>query len=426
MKRILPVLACALLAQAPLAAAGVDDAEVQALREQIRQLSRRLDQLEREARVKGADSEGVTDATTANDKTGNGAEARSPETVDTVIRERLAGLSWAERMKLSGDFRYRFENTGTDGQPDRNRSRIRARVGLQARVTDTVRAGFGLASGGQDPVSSNQTLGSAGSSKDVTLDLAYAEWNGIADTTVLAGKYKNPLRLPAGSQLIWDSDWRPEGLAFHYDGGTVFASGIATWLESDSKKQQEFSFGAQAGVRVPLASGAEWQVGGGYYEIDTAGKATFFGDGDFFGNSFDAATGTYLYDYHLVEGFTTVSLNLLHQPLELFGHYVHNLDADGNDSGYAVGFGFGEARARGTWAFGYTYKRVEADAVLGLLTHSDFGGGGSDAKGSIFQGVYAIDDNWNFEATYFANRIHLQSGQPLDFDRLQLDLKFKY
>jgi len=72
------------------------------------------------------------------------------------------------------------------------------------------------------------------------------------------------------------------------------------------------------------------------------------------------------------------------------------------------------------------YEKLEADAVLGLLTDSDFGGGGTDAKGSIFKGTWAFHKNWNAKFTYFLNEIDLASGNPRDFDRLQLDLNFKY
>ena len=53
---------------------------------------------------------------------------------------------------------------------------------LVAKPTDTTEVGLGMATGGDDPVSTNQTLGGGGSTKDVRLDLAYADLDG-------AGKY---------------------------------------------------------------------------------------------------------------------------------------------------------------------------------------------------------------------------------------------
>ena len=64
---------------------------------------------------------------------------------------------------------------------------------LVAKITDTREVGFGMATGGDDPVSTNQTLGGGGSTKDVRLDLAYATWTGLENTALTAGKFANPI-----------------------------------------------------------------------------------------------------------------------------------------------------------------------------------------------------------------------------------------
>jgi len=112
--------------------------------------------------------------------------------------------------------------------------------------------------------------------------------------------------------------------------------------------------------------------------------------------------------------------------MALFADFVVNTDVDENDTGYLFGAKYGSAKAPGTWDVSYFYEKLEADAVVGLITDSDFGGGGTDAKGHAIQGTYAFHDNWNFRATYFINDIALSSGNPRDFDRLMLDLAFKY
>ena len=96
-----------------------------------------------------------------------------------TLKNRIPRLSWAEKIKWKGDFRYRYEDIEEDGKDDRDRNRIRARPALVAKTSDTTEVGFGLATGGDDPVSTNQTLGGGGSTKDVRLDLAYATWTGL-------------------------------------------------------------------------------------------------------------------------------------------------------------------------------------------------------------------------------------------------------
>lgn len=424
MKRFALLAGClTLYASVPVAADT--ESEIAALREQVRLLTERLDALERESRGPGHAPQAMAAevATAAGDQAGQ----RIEEIVEAEVAERMAAVSWAERISWSGDFRYRYENIEQQGRDDRNRNRIRARAALDARVSDTVHVGLGVASGSEDPVSTNQTLGGGGSHKPISIDLAYFDWSGLANTTISGGKYRNPLEDAGGSQLIWDSDWRPEGLAVTTGLGSFFAHGLGTWIESDSARaQQEFAYGVQAGVRLSPARDIQLMAGAGYYEIEADGKSSFFGDGDFFGNSFDAATGTYLYDYRDVQVFAELTAEIAGLPLQMFADWVTNVDVDEEDTGYTFGFQVGDARQRGDWEFRYAWKRIEADAVLGLLTESDFGAGGTDAKGSVFRGAYAFDDSWFFQASYYVNETGISTGDPEDFDRLQIDLNFKY
>lgn len=427
MRKLIAQLGFALVLFSPAVFAEVSEAEVAALREQVRILTERLDLLEQKSRQADAalpSTQPVAEATPQDDPI---LDEKIDQAVAVKIDEEMVAVSWAERMRWSGDFRYRYETIAEENNPDRNRNRIRARILMQADVSDTMQVGIGLASGSDDPVSTNQTLGGGGSHKPISLDLAYFEWSGLSDTRILGGKFKNELYRAGGNAMLWDSDWRPEGATLVYDDGTLFALGLGSWLESDSNKpQQEFSYGAQAGIHLQIGTDAKLTAGAGYYHVNSAGKGSFYGDDDFFGNSYDPVSGTYLYNYYEVEGFAQVDFHLLDYPTTLFADYVHNLDADENNTGYALGFQFGAAKAKGTWQFGYTYEKLEADAVFGLVTDSDFGGGGTNAKGSIFTGAYAFHDNWNFATTYFLNQVNIDSGDSDDYNRLQLDLNFKF
>ena len=75
--------------------------------------------------------------------------------------------SLEDRFKVKGDFRYRYETIDVDGKDNRSRHRIRARLSGVVQLPTNVEIGMGLATGGDDPVSSNQTLGKGGSSKGV-------------------------------------------------------------------------------------------------------------------------------------------------------------------------------------------------------------------------------------------------------------------
>ena len=216
-------------------------------------------------------------------------------------------------------------------------------------------------------------------------------------------------------------------MGIRWQNDRFFATGFGTWIESDSKSlSQEFSYGVQAGLKMNTDSGINFVAGAGYFRLDAAGKESFFGDNDFFGNSFDPTTLTYLYDYHEVEAFAELNFDLWQRPFSIFADFVKNTAADDNDLGYAYGLKSGNAKTPGSWDFSVIYQDLEADAVLGLLTDSDFGGGGTNARGFILKGTYALHEKWNAKFTYFINEIGIDTHKPRDFDRLQLDLNFKY
>jgi hypothetical protein len=344
-----------------------------------------------------------------------------------------ASSDWTDTIKLKGDFRYRYENIDEQGKDERDRNRIRARAALIAQLPDDIEVGLGVASGGDDPVSTNQTLGGGGSTKDIRLNLAYANWRAMEGLNLIGGKYKNIWYRPQKSGLIFDGDFNPEGVAVVYKKDWFFANLGGTWLESDTKNSNDsYSWGGQLGYKGNIA-GARVTAGGGYYNFDTQGKQSFFGDDDdFFGNSFDCANPddmsscVYALDYNIIQAFVDVSMNVGDMPVSLFADYVVNDDADDDDTGYALGLKLGKASSAGSWQAAYTYQDLEADAVLGLITDSDFGGGGTDVKGHKFQGAYAINKKWVVSFTYFLNEIGENVDDKHDYDRLMIDTQFKY
>jgi hypothetical protein len=419
---------CTFLLFLPITVQAASDDELSEVRAQLLALSERLDRLEAENQsLKSANAE-LTKSSQQTTKAVAMAEvSKRTEAVAADVEQQADQTSWTERMRWQGDFRYRYEAFNIEGEPNRDRNRIRARAALIADVTPTIEVGLGLASGGEDPVSSNQTLGGGGSTKGLNIDLAYFDWSGLTGTHIVGGKFKNYLVDSGSNALLWDSDWRPEGIGASWANDIFFVNGLGTWVESDSKAGQSFAYATQAGINMEVGNDVQLVAGVGYYVFDTKGLESFFGDDDdFFGNSFDPVSKTYLYDYEELEVFAGLVFDLWGRPLLTFGTYVQNQAVDENDTGWIVGFKYGAAKNKGEWQFGYAYERLEADAVLGLLTDSDFGGGGTNAKGSIIKGSYAIHKNFNANFTYFINKVGIRFDDPIDFKRLQLDLSFKY
>jgi hypothetical protein len=425
MKKLTVLLGLSLILCTATAQAQVSDDEIQLLRQQIEMLTQRLDALEIENKQLAQTVEQSSEQSAT--RTEEVVDAKVDQAAAEQVDEKMAAVSWAERIRWRGDFRYRYENIDIEGEDGRNRSRIRARTHLEADLSPTLQVGIGLATGGDDPVSANQTIGGGGSSKDIKLDLAFFDWSGLENTHIVGGKYKNFLVRPAKKGLRWDGDWRPEGLGVIWDNDFIFAQALGTWLEGDSKNGTEFAWAVQGGFNFKTGDFGKMKIGGGYTEFNIAGETPIYGtEFAFYGNSYVINPITDLpefkYNYRNWEIFAEWKIsNFL-----LFANWTNNTEADENDSGYLFGAKYGSAKDKGQWDITYFYEKLEADATVGLLADSDFGGGGTDAKGHVFSGTYAFHKNWNFKATYFLNKIDIASDDDKDFDRFQLDLNFKF
>lgn len=333
--------------------------------------------------------------------------------------------SWTDSISFNGDFRPRYEAIDEDGLPDRDRGRFRIRVGMTADVNDDVNVIFRLASGGDNPVSTNQTFDDGFSRKDIGIDLAYADWTPNDDLHVYVGKMKNPIHRTGSHALIWDSDLNPEGVAVAYESGAFFGTAGTFFVEERSSTDDSLLLAVQGGMNFDLTDNDTLMVGIGYYDYTEAQGNRPFWIGLPFGNSVDA-NGNLLYDYNQVQGFAEYSTSLGKLPLSFFVDYVQNTEVDVNDTGQAFGVRIGKTGEPGTWQASWAWQELEADAVIATYTDSDFGGGGTDAKGHTIKGAYALSDNWTVGGTLFLNERGLASGTPRDYTRLQLDLNFSF
>ena len=372
------------------------------------------------------------------------AKAMGTRVDEMAARPAIApGLSklaaWAEKVKFSGDLRYRHEFFDVeDDRYHRNRQRIRARLKMHAKPSDELDVIFRLASGSDDPVSTNQTLGGAFSSKRLWLDQAYFNYHpdALAGVHVLGGKMANPFHRPQGSQLIFDGDLNPEGLALTYTHplngkAELFAAAGGFWIGEVKAHRDSMLYDAQAGVKTKLGGGVSLTAGASYYNYtDTKGNTVFFDPTESFGNSAEPTSpgaGTLMYseDYELVEGFVEVGFKAGDTPIALFGDYVSNIAASsGEDTGWMLGFKVGKTKKPGDWDFSYNYRDLERDAVIGALCDSDFIGGGTDGRGHTFGVGYQLSKSANVSATYFVNEQGLDEMR--DYRRLQLDFNVKF
>lgn len=337
----------------------------------------------------------------------------------------IAQESWTDSITVNGDLRLRYDGIREEGDPDRDRARFRARFGLSADVNENVEAVIQLASGGDNPVSTNQSFDDGFDRKDIGLDLAYLDWTPNENTHVYGGKIKNPFHRVGGHALVWDSDLNPEGVAVKYASGGFFGTAGLMFVEERSSTDDSLLMAQQGGYEFEVSDGVKLKSGIGYFSYtDTIGNEPFY-DGQARGNSVDA-NGDLILEYTELEFFAELDMKLGNLPFKVFAEFVQNTDANVEDSGYAFGAAIGKAGDPGTWQASWTYQDLEADAVISTFTDSDFGGGGTDNKGHVLKGRYALQDNWALAGQLYINEVDHFAGNPHDYDRVLLDLEFKF
>jgi len=355
--------------------------------------------------------------------------------------------TWVDSVTMKGDLRFRHEtindNSKKNAQKEtytRERDRIRARLAVEGKCNDNLKAGIGFSTGSSDPISGNQTIGDGSNKKDMKLDLAYFDYSFLGEATPnelhgIAGKQKNPF-ITMNDDLMWDPDLTPEGLVLKGQSGkdkvTIYGTaGLLSLQERESKNDSKLVAG-QGAVKYQFAPEVALTVGASYYNfqnvqgydvIDWEGKNNSYGNttqkGTVSGGTTNKAWAT---DFTPVVYFANLEMWIGGVPVSIFGQELSNTDASKLNQGHMFGVSMGKAKNPGTFEVGYTYAELQKDATIGMWTDSDRWGGGTDGKGSKVYAKYQIQKNLQMGISYFKDDKGVASGKPTDYDRMQLDI----
>lgn len=318
-------------------------------------------------------------------------------------------LKWAEKIKLYGDFRFRFEQIEDEELGVRNKGRargiVRFRLGAQAKITDELTVDARFASGsGPEPTSTNFTLGRDWEKGDLWLDRAYIKWQPkcAEGLSVLVGKMGVPFY--SVSNLIWDSDVNPEGVAIQYawkinDKTEGFANGGGFWVEERGSDSEIAMWGIQAGLKHEIDDDRSLTGGVTYYDYaNIKGDELMTYDGDYSrgGNTVftDGADLFYTYDYNILELFGEYGHKMFGLPSGLYTQYTNNMASGVSaDQGWLVGYRLNKAKKAGTWQISYDYRDQQRDSVLGAFAETDSFGGGIGGRSHCLSYMYKFTDN---------------------------------
>jgi len=436
------------------------------LQDQTAALQKQMDAL-RKQMADTAASNAVVVATCANLQTGTNAPAST------------VPASWADKVKIYGDIRYRVETRLNDNKANANPpygnveyDRLRARLGAIAQVNDNVTVNLRLttddpyqnainnsANSGQSysgvQNSGNADLGNGFSKKLLFLDVASIDWNLFGpnkdELHVIAGKMENPFYTSPVDDLVWSSNITPEGIALKgkVELGSVKLFGSAGYFVVENQDTGNTAsltnasdsvtlYALQGGATVQVVKDLSVTAGLSYYgfygmngfyvpESDPQGGTS---TGGAFGNTTTTGTagGAYNCNFDVYMPFIQVDTALYGIPLALFTEAVDNSGSQHMNQGSLYGITVGKAKKPNSLEVGFDYARLAADSTLGMMTDSDRWGGGTDGSGYQMYVKYQIFKNLAVQTKFMDDRLNVSGNAGANepggsgYKRWQFDL----
>jgi hypothetical protein len=311
----------------------------------------------------------------------------------------------------------------------------------------------GSQSSAGSPLSNNSTMQDNGSKKMIYIDAAYGKWTPINDgvwmMAATIGKMDQPFQV---SQMVFDSDYTPEGAALQgsckiNDNHSLAVNGAAFVLDEVAASGRDpFMYGGQAIWNANWTPRIASSLGIGVFDIVNPGALGLSG---FTGNTNNYNPGgvqnvnqgnsrnrygnlDYNYNPIVVSASATYTLDTFPLyngkfPIKFAGEYMNNPGADpvkghDNNIGYWVGIQLGKSGKKGTWDIFYRYQYLEADAWYDELVDDDnvvfYANGaagtalaktgwvsGTNIKGQMIKFDYSLTDALTFTFTAYLNNL---------------------
>ncbi len=346
------------------------------------------------------------------------------------------------KLELYGDFRFRLESDWdshrADGSErgDRDRARIRGRLGLKVELHERFALGLRLRTGSkasqQSPhITVTDFDDHPTGDHEVLLDKWFLELRGERGWAWLG---RNGFPFWKQNELFWDDDVTPAGLALGYrlragEGELALRGGYFALPDGG------VDLNGELGAAQLVYSGERGRVG------FTAAGGLFLFRGE--QGAFHLRRGNGARDYTIWVGNFQSRLEAGGRPLVLGLDLMHNsegYDADdpdavtaahrGETSGVAASLKWGQTKAKGDWLLAYYWARIETLAVHASYAQDDWirWGSATQTDAGDFQGhelrfAYAPASNMNLVA-----RLYLVEAitSVQDGNRFRLDFNYRF
>ncbi|PHR93676.1 MAG: hypothetical protein COA69_03310 [Robiginitomaculum sp.] len=339
----------------------------------------------------------------------------------------------ASPLTAYADFMMRMEGNYGDGMGrDRQRGVMRARLGVDYKISDRLMVGGLLETGDpDDPNSGYVTLSNFTDDLQLSLSRAYVKY-ASGGLTLVGGKFAKPF---VSTDLLWDGDVNPMGIAASWDvsnGQYAFkATGLMSIIDENAGGEDSRMLGGQIKFDTVMRDNRSVWLAVSYYDYEL-GSVTGADAGDIRSN-LSLASGHYLSDFDILDvlaGFSWEGFSP-QWPITVKADYVKNLGAAVSaDTAYQIEMAVGSIKTPGDWAVHLGYGQAEVDAVLAAFSNDNFGLA-TNYKAYRFGIDYALLDNIKLNATYYRytslDDLYASSIKAGDWrDRIRLNIIFHY
>jgi type II secretory pathway component PulJ len=365
----------------------------------------------------------------ADPKTSNTNVAETIQDTQSGLSAEGKEIKALGNLQFSGDLRLRYEPFFGGGpangaaSPDRHRERFRLRLNFRSKITDDFTAGFSFASGDLgDPIANNASETGFYTRKPIAISKAFGTYapHHLKPFTLTIGKFGYTWRR---TELIWDNDLNPEGaseqLSWNWKNKllTHFAIiGYETPIFEAGGGADTYMTGGQVQTGWSLGPGVKFTADAAYYDFNNAdtiaqnqaqnpsnGFATEgisnFGGGNF---GFSAAFLTnnfgvinnkraFASKFGIFDAIARLDFDTgnTRWPIYALFDFAQNTQACANlkafvaagatlptcdprqRHGYWSELKFGQTKNKGDLLLGYTFARIERDAVLSAFNFSN-------------------------------------------------------
>jgi hypothetical protein len=328
-------------------------------------------------------------------------------------------------FNFSGDVRVRYEPWFQKGTKDRNRERVRLRFNVTGKLTDEISGGFSLASGTlDDPVSTNQTFTGFLNRKNIGIDKAYVTYkpNYAKFLKLDAGKFSFPwYRTP----MTFDSDINPEGfaqtLSFDVKSSVlknVTFVGFQLPINEVSSGADSFILGGQIQTQFQFSPKVKlglYGAGINFLRTDPLGVAaagrvagTLVGSLNNSNTLRKNSSGTvigYASKFAYLDAILKLDLETSKRfPTSILFDFVNNVRGPHERSGYWTEIAVGKQKEAKDVQLGYTFARIEKDAVVSAFNESDLRAS-TNVLQHKFQFAYMVKSNLTAQFTAWVGRL---------------------